>query len=188
MQFKHILPISKLSMVVLSILCATNLLAQNIKEDGMEFPVPADNANQLFYLQRNENINTLVYELNEKNGTLNTETPIHTFWILYAKKSQRQELTEMEKKFAYGIKIISSEKEQIKFSLVSCPKISLQLMKARDKEYHVYVTPDKQQMVLRRIYIKIKKGGFKLEPNVEYIELKGTDVLSGKEIVERIKP
>ncbi len=173
---------------LLSILSTDQLLSQNNKEDGIEFPVPVYNANQLFYLQRNENINTLVYELNEQNGSLNTKDPIHAFWILYAKKSQRQELTEIEKKFAYGIKIISTDKEQYTFSLISCPKIGLQLVKDADKKYHVYVTPYKQQMILQRIYIKVKEGGFKLEPNVEYIELKGTEVITGKEITERIKP
>lgn len=189
MPFTKTQAIFKTLTLALYILAGSNiLLAQSIKEDGKEFPIPSGNSNQLFYLQRNENINTLVYELNEQNGNLNMENLIHVFWILYAKNSQHEELSEVEKKFAYGIKSVSSTKEQYQFTLVAYPKISLQLIKDSNQKYHIYTTPVKQQMMLNRIYIKVKEGSFRLEPEVEYIEFRGTDVVSGKEITEQITP
>lgn len=178
----------KTTLFVLGILFAATLTAQIIKIDGMEFPVPSGNPNQLFYLQRTENINTVVYELNEQNGVLNTEDPIHIFWIMYEKDQQHQNLSEMEQKFAYGIKIKSSGNLPCQFTLVACPNITLQLVKDASQKYHVCVTPNKQKMVLQHAYIKVKEGGLNLRPHVEYIEFSGTDAMSGKEMTERVIP
>ncbi|HXU27795.1 MAG TPA: DUF4833 domain-containing protein [Bacteroidia bacterium] len=174
--------------ILLMVLSSYKLLAQDIKEDGKEFPIPAGNPHQLFYLQRIENINTVIYELNEQNGSLNTEEPIHAFWILYAEQKKHEELSAIEKKYAYGLKMGPSIKEKYKFTLVAYPKISLQLAKDANQQYHVYVTPLKQQMILHRVYIKVKEGGFNIKPNIEYIEFSGIDVVSEKEITERIVP
>jgi hypothetical protein len=48
------------------------------------FPVPSGNPNQLFYLQRTNNTNTIVCELNVNGkGQLDEESPVHVFWIRY---------------------------------------------------------------------------------------------------------
>ena len=164
------------------------LLAQDTKKENIKYPVPLGNTKQLFYLQRTENMNTLIYELNEANGVLDTENPIHIFWILYAKEKQHEELSEMEKKFAYGIKIKLAVNESYQFTLVAYSKINLQLKKGADEKYHVYVTPTKQQLILNKVYIQVKEGGFKIEPDVEYIEFTGTDAVNGKETTERVIP
>jgi hypothetical protein len=41
--------------------------------------------------------------------------------------------------------------------------------------------------MLNYVFIKIEGGSFWL-PNVIYVELKGTDPVTGKEITERFKP
>ena len=41
------------------------------------FPIPTGNSRQLFYLQRTSNKNTLIYELNYKNGNIDKEDPVH---------------------------------------------------------------------------------------------------------------
>src|SRR5580765_3967987 len=87
--------------IVLFILNANNGLAQ----DGKVFPVPSGNDNQLFYLQRTPNTNTVVYEVKyTKTGQLDTTEPVHVFWIRYAEKGQRAELSYIQRHFAYGIK------------------------------------------------------------------------------------
>ncbi|MEO8762159.1 MAG: DUF4833 domain-containing protein [Bacteroidia bacterium] len=172
--------------VFLSALCSS-ISAQNI-ENGKEYPIPKGNVNQLFFLQRDENINTVVYELNKKNGSLDTQNPIHVFWIMYTKQEQQQDLSEMENKFAYGIKIKQAINEEYQFTLVAYSKITLYLKKDAGKRYRVYVTPLKKKMILHKTFIKVKQGGFSLEPKVEYIDFTGKDILTGKEITERIIP
>jgi hypothetical protein len=176
------------SLILFFLSCDLTLLGQNGKGDEKKLPVPSGNPKQLFYLQRSKNTNTVVYELNEQNGVLNTENPIHISWILYEKQERREELSTMENRFAYGIKITSSTKESYEFTLVAYPKISLQLMKGADQKYHVYISPSRQQIILQKAYIKVIPGGFQLGPNVEYIEFSGIDVVSGKEVTERITP
>ena len=169
-------------------LSANQLQAQNIEREGKEFPVPVGNPNQLFYLQRTENINTVVYELNNEKGILNATNPIRVFWLLFATSSRQENLSEMEKEFVYGVKIKSLEKNKCKFTLAAYPKIVLTLSKDSHKIYRVYVKPTTQQIILTQVYIKEKEGFLNIEPKVEYIEFSGTDVKSGKEVTERITP
>jgi len=157
-------------------------------QSKQQFPVPLASPNQLFYLQRTQNINTIIYELNIENGKLNTETPIDIFWILFTENEKRENLTAMEKEFVYGVKIKPLEKKEYQFTLAAYPKINLHLAKDSVQKYHVYVTPAKRQMKLTKVYIEEKSSHFKLEPNVEFIEFCGIDLITGLEIIERITP
>jgi hypothetical protein len=59
-------------------------------------------------------------------------------------------------------------------------------MKGNNDKYNVYATINKKQAILHRIFVKINGGSF-WSPKVEYIEVKGVDATSGKEVVERMK-
>src|SRR5258705_13711811 len=74
-------------------------------QDSLKFPTPTGNPNQLFFLQRSQNINTVIYELNFKNGMVDTVEPVHVFWICYAEHGQQEELTELQRKRAYGLQL-----------------------------------------------------------------------------------
>jgi len=56
-----------------------------------------------------------------------------------------------------------------------------------DNKHHVYCEISGKQAVLSRVYIRIDPGGTFWSPNVKWLELKGTDVQTGKELVQRIK-
>ncbi len=72
-------------MLTVSLTCMMLLsFAKVHAQEGLHFPKPAGNANQLFYLQRSENTNTVIYELNKKDGVLDTVAPVHIYWICYA--------------------------------------------------------------------------------------------------------
>jgi hypothetical protein len=60
-------------------------------------------------------------------------------------------------------------------------------MKGGDGKYHIFASIAQKQVILNRIFVKIEGGSFWL-PNVLYVELKGTDPETGKEIVDRFKP
>jgi hypothetical protein len=152
------------------------------------FPVPRDIKNQLFYLQRTHNINTIVCELNlTKNGQPDLENPVHVFWIRYTERGQRAELSFVQRVFAYGIKARPISDNKFELHFVSYKKFPLYLMKSdADNKYHVYANIARTQAIVNRIFIKINGGSF-WSPNVEYIEVKGIDPNSGKEIKERMK-
>ena len=79
-------------------------ISLNIFAQEIGFPIPTGNSKQLFYLQRTPNKNTIVYELNYSNGNIDKEDPIHGFWIRYQEKGQKEELSYIQKTFAYGLK------------------------------------------------------------------------------------
>lgn len=153
------------------------------------FPVPVGNPNQLFYLQRTSNTNTIVCELNlDSKGKPDEESPVHVFWIRYTEGGIRKELNYIQRVFAYGIKSQPEGNGSYRLHFVSYKKNTFLLMLSpRDNKYHVYATINQKQALLNRVFIKIDGGSF-WSPNVIYMEMKGIDVATGKEVVERIKP
>ena len=154
----------------------------------IKYPEPAANIKKLMFVQRDPNANTIIYELNsDRDGNLNREEPIHPYWIRYAEEGQRQELSYIQRKFAYGLvsKPLSNDKFDVRF--VSYKKFPLTLMKSTDGKYHIFATITQKQVILNRIFVKIKGGSFWI-PNVLYVELNGTDPSTGREIVDRFKP
>ena len=167
----------------------THIDSAKRKHAELIFPVPPSDANRLFYIQRDPNTNTLIYDVNiDKNtGKPNTETPVHAYWIRYNEKGQKEELGYIQRKFAYGVttKALGDDKYDIRF--VSYKKFPLTLMKAADGKYHIFATVSQKQMVLHKVFIKIEGGSFWL-PNIIFVEMKGIDPITGKEITERFKP
>jgi len=150
------------------------------------FPVPKV-SNQLFYLQRDPNVNTIICQLNlDSEGKLDQKTPVNVFWIRYAEGGKRTELNFIQRKFAYGItsKQISADKHELKF--VSYGKYPMYLMKGKDKKYHVFSKVANRQAILNSIYVHIDGGTFWV-PNVVYVEFKATDPDTGEQLTERIK-
>jgi len=182
MPLIFVTPARHLFAAVVSVLVS---LVSTHAQDG--FPVPAGNVNQLFYLQRTSNTNTIVCELNYKDGILNEKKPVHVFWIRYADQGQREELSYVQRTFAYGIKTKFLSKDKYELRFVSYKKYAMHLMKATNGKYYVFVYIRGKQAILNRLFIKINGGSF-WSPNVEYMEIKGLDITNGNEIVERIKP
>ena len=153
-------------------------------QDG--FPVPTGNALQLFYLQRTSNTNTIVYELNYKNGVLNESNPVHVFWIRYTEKGQKAELSWIQRTFAYGVRIKRQADSSYRVRLVSYAGYSMYLRKGPDGKHRLYAPINGHMMILNRVFVKIT-GGSMWSPDIEYFELSGTDPATGKPVSERKK-
>ncbi|MBL0884073.1 MAG: DUF4833 domain-containing protein [Chitinophagaceae bacterium] len=182
-----------ISLTAVPVMAQKEISALQTAKSGIEpqdtFPVPKTNSKQLFYLQRTANTNTIVCELNyDKNGLLNTSDPVHVYWIRYTEGGVKKELSYIQRVFAYGIKSQMLEKDSYKLHFVSYKKKPLYLMRSqKDNQYKVYTTINNQQAVLSRIFIKVDGGTF-WSPNVVYMEMKGVDEYTGKELMQRFKP
>ncbi|OQP57195.1 CDP-alcohol phosphatidyltransferase [Niastella vici] len=150
------------------------------------FPVPAGNANQLFYLQRTSNTNTIVYELNYKKGKLDEDNPVHVFWIRYAEKGQRAELSWIQRVFAYGVKTKRLADSSYRIRLVSYAGYSMYLKKGPDNKYRLFAPINGSQMILKSIFVKIT-GGSMWSPDIEYFEVSGINPATNKPVAERKK-
>lgn len=170
----------------LFLLLLLSIFSQAIIFGQEKFPVPTGIPNQLFYLQRTSNTNTIVCELNLVKGVLNAEDPVHVFWLRYTDGGQKEELNYIQRKFAYGIKATLVERDKYELHFVSYKKYKMYLMRGNNNKFNVYGTINKKEAILNRIFIKISGGSF-WTPNVEYVEIKGIDPGTGKEVVERMK-
>jgi hypothetical protein len=171
---------------------ATTLPADTVKNlyqlPGNPFPALPANVSRLFYVQRNANSNTIVYALNiGSNGQPDADSPVQPYWIRYNEKGQKEDLTYIQRKFAYGIssKPLGNGRYDIRF--VSYKKFPLTLMKGADGKYHIFATISQKQFIVNRIFVRIEGGSFWV-PNVRFVEFKGTDPATGKEVTERFKP
>ncbi|MDO6388653.1 DUF4833 domain-containing protein [Pontibacter sp. BT731] len=151
-------------------------------------PVPKGIKGLLFYVQRDPNANTVVYELNRTTqGALNETEPVHTYWIRYADGGERKELNYIQRKFAYGLNTKKLGKDHYELKFVSYGKLPLYLRKAGDGKFHVYTTINKKEAILNRVFVRIEGGTFWV-PNVVYVELSGHDAATGKAVTGRFKP
>ena len=168
-------------------LCLANPSLAGPQEPRMAFPTPSGVANQLFYLQREPNTNTVVYQLNvDSAGQLDEEEPINVFWIRYPEGGQRKALNFIQRKFAYGLsaKRVGPNKFELKFAAYD--KVPFYLMKSgADNAYHVFTRVANQQIALTRVYLHIEGGTFWV-PNVKYIEFKGWNAATREPTVARV--
>lgn len=161
---------------------------RTFKEAVDTFPIPRLNARSLFYVQRTPNTNTIMYELNMKDGVLNEDNPVHVYWIRYTEGGKTAELSFIQRKFAYGVKVSKLAPEKYKLLFAAYDKIPFYLMKSTAGIYHTYVELDGKMIVLNRLYIRIDPGGTFWAPNVKYVEFKGIEVGTGKEFIKKINP
>ena len=168
----------------------SSAIAQEDKSDPstIKFPTPKGIKNQLFYLQRDPNTNTIICELNlDENGQVVENEPIKVYWKRYQEDGEKKELNFIQRKFAYGIQSEQIGKDQYKLNFVSYKKFPMYLVKSKvDNKYHVFVTANKKKMQLERIFVRIEGGTFWV-PNVKYVELKGTNPVNNASVTERIK-
>lgn len=152
------------------------------------FPVPPVNGSSLFYLQRTPNINTVVYELNQSNGMPDKDEPVKMLWIRYTEQRQRQDLSWIQRRFAYGLKQKDMGNGIYELRFYAFKKVPLYLKKwTVDNKQHVFVDISGRQAILNRVYLRIDPGGSFWSPNVRYLEVTGIDTENGKELVQRIK-
>ncbi|WP_438946054.1 DUF4833 domain-containing protein [Sediminibacterium sp.] len=154
------------------------------------FPVPAGIKNQLFYLQRTTNTNTVIYSLNVNDkGELDESTPVKVFWIRYPEGGMRKELNFIQKAFAYGTISKKNKDGSFTIQLVAYKKKEFTLKKSpSDNTYKMYTQINNKESEIKRVYIQIDPGGTLFNPNVRYIEMKGKEAATNKPIMERFKP
>lgn len=155
------------------------------------YPTPPVNENSLFYIQRSKNTNAIVYETNYlPDGKINALDPVKIYWIRYSSDSTTEDLTLIQRKYAYGInsRNYNGQKNAFVLNFVSYKKKSIFLLPiANGKRYAAFITINGRLVELKKIFISITGGTFWF-PSIDYIELSGKDPSSQQTIVERIKP
>jgi hypothetical protein len=148
------------------------------------FAVSWDKSDPLFFIERNKNKNYIQYDVRlTKNNDLHASNPVTAYWVL--ENGGQEELTLIERKFAYGID--SQEKlEQNKFKVLMVVFKDREIIVEKiNGSFRAVVFINGQQSILRKVYIEFKEGLMGL-PKVLYIDLFGWTKGRGFPMRERI--
>lgn len=165
-----------------------NLSAQSgITREGVEYPIPPSTPNRMFYLQRTPNINTISCDLNIVNNKVDLNKPLTTYWLRYgdSPKGEKKELNFIQRKFAYGLNIHKTKENTYEFWFVSYKKYHMYLIQTKGGDWKTCGKINNALAYMNSIFIYIKGGSF-WNPHVVYVELRGKNIKTGQEEVERL--
>lgn len=154
---------------------------------GEDFPVPNE-PNQIFYVQRSLNSNTIVYTARiGDDGQLDPKRPVDVFWRRYNDDGERKELSSIERSMAFGVKVdpVEGKPGQFMIRVVSYPKrpALLTLVDGVARlEMKVAGVPAK----LDHAYLDVDDSGS--VPSVNRVDLYGTSLADGTPLKESFKP
>lgn len=143
------------------------------------YPTPK----RLFRIERNKNRNLVCYDANITDGQLNLKDPLKIYWVNREKEPGKiTNLSMIQRKLAYGYKLISASGESCKITLSAYPGRELTLTK-QGADYVCLIEINKKPAVLQSLYVKAKESNFM---TVEYVELRGISLDSKQPISERV--
>lgn len=146
------------------------------------YPVPADAPGRLFYIQHSSNHNTYVYDANlTADKKLNTANPIYVYRIDYTKGGVKGELTGVQRKMAYGVKVSKADSKSCEFTLAAYEEKTLHLKLDKNSKPYVAVEVNGKTLMLSKLFLKLKGA-----MSVEYIEFSGKDQATGKQVSEKL--
>jgi sterol desaturase/sphingolipid hydroxylase (fatty acid hydroxylase superfamily) len=159
--------------------------AQNVDETIL--PTPQKTENMLFYLQRDPDINTIIYELNfNPDGSICSKEPVKATWIRYTENGKHQALTNIEKRYAYGIRSKDLGNDEYEIRLAAYKKLPLYLKKAEpENKYRIFIKDEGKYYRLKRVFVRVNGGSFWF-PKIRYIDLIAINMGTGKEVLQRI--
>jgi len=144
------------------------------------YPIIADYPNLLFYIQRNQNFNSVIYELNFlSGGILDLHQPIKINWLQFGTdgKTETKELNYIQKKLAYGYhhKVISSD--LLEFRFFSYDQMKFYLGKNKEGRFRVFSILDNINVEIAYMYVYSEDLG--VFPQVKFVEFFGKKSCSG---------
>ncbi|OIN59185.1 DUF4833 domain-containing protein [Arsenicibacter rosenii] len=165
----------------------TGLLGHSFaRADRDDFPVPPSSASRLFYIQRSNNTNTVIYDANMlADKKLDPRKPVSVYWIRYAEKGQQEGLSFFQWKMAYGYKHRPlNGADGFEFSLNAFDKRPIRITNERGRAMAMMQINGRLAQ-LYKVFVQIAPGNH-LVPDVQYIELFGVDTDGNHPVYERI--
>ncbi|MCQ2258985.1 MAG: DUF4833 domain-containing protein [Bacteroidaceae bacterium] len=138
---------------------------------------------RLFFIERSKNSNIVCYDVVVKNNTLDTSKPLDVYWIKNEEDGKREGLSLIERKLAYGYKVVSKGNNEATIKLSAYDKQSVRICKQKNK-WVALITIKGKECQLTKLYVKAKPTN---SLSVEYVELRGISTATGEEVVDRIK-
>lgn len=147
-----------------------------------EFKVP-DEPNQLFYVQRSPNSNTVVYAARlDAKGNFDSRTPVEAFWRKFNIDGGKKSLNFIERMMAYGVRAKAGK--PVTFTIAALPERRLTLSWDAQHRPQATMQIGSRTVKVAYVYLEVEEGG--LMPDVPALDIVGTDIASGKAIREHL--
>jgi len=151
------------------------------------FPVPVPSKDMLFYIQRNKNANTIIYEASrDANGRLQEKDPVRVYWIRHTEGGMREPLSLMERTIAFGVSHKHTHDGMATMKFVASDKYPFIVQIRPGGQAEAWVTLKGRMARLHHVYIQAVEGAWR--PKIAWVDLHGTDVITGKPLMERYIP
>jgi hypothetical protein len=149
---------------------------------------PKDNnhlaKDKLFHIARSKNKNLVCYDVNYSEGKLDTKNPVTIYWLNREDRpGETSSLNMIQKKLAYGYKLISQGDDSCEIILNAYPGRILTICKQGAK-YVCLITINKQTAILESLYVKANPIN---SLSVEYVELQGISSNTRQPVSERVE-
>jgi hypothetical protein len=150
-----------------------------------EFPVPNE-PNQLFYIERSVNANTVVYAARfDKHGQIDSRKPVDVYWRWYNVDGHRKPLNFIEDMLAYGVRTLPIDPPNaVAVKVVALPERQLVVDEDAKGRPEALIQIGKRTAKLVYVYLQVDNSG--LMPNVTALDLFGVDKTTGKILREHI--
>ena len=154
-----------------------SILAVTPEEDT--YPTPE----RLFYIARSLNRNLVCYDANWKDGKLDLEEPIEVYWLNRTDRpGYTNGLNFIQRKLVYGYKVKQKGNDTCQVTLSAYPR-DITIRKAGDA-YQAFVYINGSPARLESLFVQLKPNS---SVSVDYVELQGYSVSTGKRVTERIR-
>ncbi len=139
---------------------------------------------RLFHIERSKNLNIVCYDIKlNSSGEWDVSDPIKVYWVNREENPGKTNgLSAIQKKLAYGYKLLSHDKNSCTISLHACPDKHITI-KINEKTYCCQISINGQEAELKKVYVKSSDNN---SLKVEYVELFGIDLKTGNPISEKI--
>lgn len=155
-----------------------------------------EGAGHLLTINRSRDTDIINYELNiDENGNIDSENPIHIYWLRQTQQNQKEALTWIQNRYAYGIKLVENtnivenpnSNVVLKFKFVSYNNAILEVRKHTNNSYKLYTVFNNQEMEVSNIYIQFNGGTFWV-PIITEVKINGYKPYSNELISAVINP
>lgn len=156
---------------------------------GAKYPVPQLNEKLLFYVQRTHNRNTVIYELNyQADGTIDKKEPLHPLWIRYEEGGARKELTYIQNR-VYGLNVKQLNKDTWLIHFRSYRKRVIYLKRnEKNNTFRAMIIINGKMANLTNLFICSVTNNLGIPSSAKYIDISGTDPVTGEVMLERVIP
>jgi len=178
--------LQRIVLLVFAMLLAPSVMeAETPGSYGM--PVPAE-PNQIFFLQRSMNSNTIVYAANfDGDGKLSRKNPIEVFWRRFSDNGEKKELGFAERNLAFGVtaKPVPGEPGAFRITLKSYTARSA-ILRIVDHAPRLETKLLGKDVVLISAFLHLDESG--RIPKVTKVDVWGRSLANGEPVFESFSP